>query len=89
MKYFVAYDISDDSTRNKVMKLLNEYGKRVQFSCFEVELEDRQLTMLIKKVEEIIDLEKDKVFFFPISKYALPFIKKLGKVEDDDSTVVL
>ena len=90
MKYLVTYDISEDRKRNKVIKLLNEYGKRIQFSCFEIEIHSKKLSYLVSKLQELIDNETDRLFIFPISEYATPFIKKLGKTElDNDSSIVL
>ncbi len=90
MRYLVTYDISEDSIRNKLIKFLNEYGKRVQFSCFEIEIGKSQLADLIEKIEDLINKETDKVFFFPISKYATPFVRKLGKnIDEDNPNVVL
>ncbi len=89
MKYLVTYDISEDSRRDKVIKLLNEYGKRVQFSCFEIEIFPQNLELLAFKLERTIDKETDKIFIFPISRNSIPFIKKLGKVEDEGGTSIV
>ena len=90
MKYLVTYDISEDSRRDKVVKILNEYGKRVQFSCFEIEVHAQNLELLAFKLERAIDPETDRIFIFPLSKFATPFIKKLGNVDDKgDSSIVL
>jgi CRISPR-associated protein Cas2 len=83
VKYLVTYDISDNSRRNKLVKLLERYGRRVQFSCFEIEIYPQNLELLVFNVERVIDPETDKVFFYPISRYATPFITKLGVVEPD------
>ena len=32
MHYTVAYDITDDKRRNKVAKILKDFGSRIQFS---------------------------------------------------------
>ena len=88
MKHLVTYDISDDRKRNRVIKVLHEYGTRVQFSCFEIEISSKDLGKLIQKLEGIIDCETDKVFIFPISRYASPYVKKLGK-SDTGSGMVL
>jgi len=90
MKYLVTYDVSEDSRRNKVIKLLNEYGKRVQFSCFEIEISPQILELLVFNLEKVIDQETDKIFIFPLSKNSVPFIKKLGKLESEgDISIVL
>ncbi|MEO2069461.1 MAG: CRISPR-associated endonuclease Cas2 [Desulfurobacteriaceae bacterium] len=90
MKYLVTYDISDDRKRDKVIKLLNEHGKRVQLSCFEIEITSEKIDSLISDLEKVIDSETDKIFFFPISEYSIPLVKKLGKsdIEHNPSIVL-
>ena len=42
MFYLVCYDIVSDRRRNKVSKLLEAYGLRVQKSVFECVLDDKE-----------------------------------------------
>lgn len=42
----VSYDISNDRRRTKVMNLLRDYGRHVQYSVFECRLEQRQIRQL-------------------------------------------
>lgn len=44
--YLISYDISNDRLRNKVAKLLEDYGKRVQYSVFECHISDKQFYKL-------------------------------------------
>lgn len=46
MKRVVSYDISEDKRRNKVFKLLKDYGQWVQFSVFEVECDEKEWLQL-------------------------------------------
>lgn len=48
--YVVSYDISSNKLRNKLAKLLEEYGIRVQYSVFECNLKPAEY----KKLEENI-----------------------------------
>ena len=77
MKYLITYDISEDRRRNKVIKLLNEYGRRVQFSCFEIEIYPQNLELLVFNVERVIDPETDKVFFYPLVDMQLLSLQNL------------
>jgi CRISPR-associated protein Cas2 len=81
VKFLITYDIADDGRRNRLVRLLNEYGRRVQYSCFEVSLNPESLSLLKGKIEEVIIPEEDSVFIFPITEFALPFAVKLGVVE--------
>src|SRR5690606_2556717 len=41
VKRVVCYDVVDDRMRNRIFKLLKDYGRRVQYSVFEVECDER------------------------------------------------
>lgn len=54
MHYFLLiYDISDDKRRTKLAKLMEGYGKRVQYSAFECWLNIRQYNKFMKEIEKI------------------------------------
>ena len=36
--YVISYDISENKIRNKVAKILEGYGKRIQYSVFECDI---------------------------------------------------
>ena len=38
--YLVCYDITSDRVRNKIVKTLEGYGRRVQYSVFECDLDE-------------------------------------------------
>jgi CRISPR-associated protein Cas2 len=68
--YIICYDIEDNRRRNKVSKLLESYGSRLQYSVFEVTfLEDRELQKLQYLMGEIVT-DEDKVFFFLMTEHA-------------------
>ena len=52
--YIITYDISSDRLRNKVAALLEGYGKRVQYSCFECRISLKQFEDLQGKLEKLI-----------------------------------
>jgi CRISPR-associated protein Cas2 len=56
-KHFVlvVYDISDNKRRNKMVKILNRYGFRVQKSVFEAMLRPNKYKKLLSEVEKIPD----------------------------------
>ena len=51
--YVFAYDISLTKERNKVDKILKEYGFRVQKSVFECVLTENDREKLIKKLQDL------------------------------------
>lgn len=54
-RWVVSYDISEDKARQKIAKILLDYGERVQYSVFECELEKEDLKKLIGKLSVLID----------------------------------
>lgn len=62
----VIYDITCTKRRNKLVKLLEQYGKRVQKSAFEIIISDKELKFLIFNIEKIID-DKDNVRIYKLN----------------------
>lgn len=56
-KYFilVIYDISENKRRNRMVKLLNSYGFRVQKSAFEALLRPNKYKKLLSQIAKIPD----------------------------------
>ena len=61
MRYVIAYDISDDRRRNRVAKVLEGFGDRVQLSVFEVTCAPRDLGPLLDAVEQLISPPGDSL----------------------------
>ncbi len=73
MKYLVAYDISNDKKRNKLSALLDNYGIRVQYSLYEIELNQTKLKHLIENIKEqkLYDTNIDSIRFYYIHESTL------------------
>lgn len=62
----VAYDIRDDKRRNKVSKILEKYGVRINFSVFECLFTDSQYIKVRSQIEIKINREEDSLVYYPI-----------------------
>jgi CRISPR-associated protein Cas2 len=83
MIVWVLYDIEDDRIRSKIAKFCKQAGLyRVQFSVFLGSLDKNQKDGLELQIEELIDIEKDSVYIFPMSKNELQATALLGKAFD-------
>ncbi len=60
----VSYDIPDDRRRNRVCKLLKDYGERVQYSVFECLLRPDDLKRMQERLRPLLVLEEDDVRFY-------------------------
>lgn len=67
-KHFIviAYDISNTRRRNKIVKLLSEYGRRVNLSVFECMLTDSQFLRLKKDIASLTIRSKDRIIYYPL-----------------------
>lgn len=48
--YIVSYDVSSDRLRNKIVKVLLNYGQRVQYSVFECEIPRKSFEQMYQKL---------------------------------------
>lgn len=65
MFYLICFDITDDATRNKAVKILKGRGYRVQKSVFECpDLTEKQYLMIKDRLEGIIDMTTDSVRYY-------------------------
>lgn len=65
----VTYDVSTSSAGGqhrlrRVAKACLDFGQRVQFSVFEIEVDPAQWTALRKRLECIIDLKTDSLRYY-------------------------
>ena len=73
MMILVTYDVStQDETSAKrlrhVARQCQNYGQRVQYSVFEIEVDPAQWTMLKAKLEGIINPETDSLRYYYLGK---------------------
>jgi CRISPR-associated protein Cas2 len=82
---WVIYDIQSDKTRNKVIKKCKNYGLyRVQKSVFLGEIVENQIDELKIVFEDLVDLENDSVYVFPMSRSELNIAGLIGKAFDKE-----
>lgn len=69
MMVLVTYDVNttgDGGARRlrRVAKACRDYGQRVQFSVFEIEVDPAQWTALKARLEGIVDCEQDSLRYY-------------------------
>lgn len=92
MKYVIAYDISDDSRRNRVACVLKDFGSRVQYSVFECSLDRDTLENILAELKPLMDMSTDRIHVYAIcencSARELSFGKALDATEGMDLWIV-
>jgi len=82
MFYVVSYDIKNDKRRNKIFKLMKDYGKRVQYSVFECEFSNEKIKEEMKKrIKKLIKEDEDSVRIYFIPKDGKKKIEVIGQGE--------
>ncbi len=66
----VAYDIADDKRLRKVMRICKDYGDRVQYSVFAVQVSDVDLAILKERLLKRIVASEDRVMFVRLGSVA-------------------
>lgn len=69
MMVLVTYDVSINHANGaarlrRVAKACRDYGQRVQFSVFEIEVDPAQWTLLKARLETIVDLAHDSLRYY-------------------------
>jgi len=73
MMVLVSYDVSTSSASGekrlrRLAKACRDYGQRVQYSVFEIEVDYAQWTFLKNRLCELIDPEQDSLRFYYLGK---------------------
>lgn len=79
MHTIIAYDISDNQTRQKFFKFLKEKGLHSQKSVFECEMKPEDIKNVQRFVASLEILPEDSVAIYPICKRCSEQVMILGQ----------
>ncbi len=74
----VAYDIPDDRRRNRLSKILEGYGERLQYSLFECRITKVQYLKMKERIRKAIRPDEDAVSFYFLCEKDVGKIERLG-----------
>ena len=66
----ICYDISQDKRRGRVAKLLEQFGDRVQYSVFVVDISPARMLRLKDQLTDTIDSGEDSILFCDLGRVA-------------------
>ena len=92
MFYLVSFDIVDNRVRYRVVKILKEYGVRVQKSVFECgRMTEKQFLRMKHRLEDRIDHGEDTVRYYPVCRDCLGKVEYsgTGRLPSDESFKVV
>lgn len=88
----ISYDIINDNRRNRVSKVLLDYGNRVQYSVFEVSATEK-LSEIKERVNDLIDKKEDNIRFYLLCNGCKKKVKVIGKerasVENNSGHIIV
>lgn len=87
----VSYDITNNKTRTRFSKFLKKYGRRLQYSVFEVKNSQRVLQNILKEVEYLYKqkFEKtDSVFIVNFCQACKKKIIRYGHAVNEEKEIV-
>ena len=77
--YIVAYDIADPKRLRKVATACEDFGVRKQYSVFLCRLSATDFVRLRTRLYDLLNLERDQVFFIPLCGKCVQNIATLGR----------
>lgn len=69
IKALVIYDISNDRRRRLYVKILNNYGNRVQYSAYETWLNPKKFDKMVRTLGRITE-EDDNVIIYRLNSFS-------------------
>lgn len=62
----VAYDIADNRLRSKLVKIIEKYGTRINYSVFECMFTATQFKKIQEKTRKLVKEKEDQVVYYPL-----------------------
>jgi CRISPR-associated protein Cas2 len=91
LEYFVCYDLSDDRRRERMARVLLDYGKRIQESVFRMDLDEELHERMMVRLRREVDESWDCVHVFSLCKNCVGKVVVIGRAEmpiDPDFVIV-
>lgn len=86
----ISYDISDDKLRTKFSRYLTKYGRRIQYSVFEIDNSERMLDNIVDDIKNRFEPrfdQRDSIVIFVMSNWCKTI--KMGYAANDCKGVIL
>ena len=79
MLYLISYDVSDDDRRRRIFEALKDFGRHVQYSVFECNVDEKGLRELMDRVEWQIDAATDSCRFYRLCEACAKEVRIIGR----------
>ena len=85
----VSYDISDTKIRTRFSKFLKKYGRRLQYSVYEIKNSNRILKNVVAEIKKNFEKEftkSDSVFIFNVNNKE---ILRFGYAKNEEEDLLI
>lgn len=79
LQWVVCYDSADDNRRDRLVKVLLDYGQRVQESVFWLEGEEDLAQRIRERIAKVVNVEEDLLWIVPLCGGCAKRIEPMGK----------
>jgi len=87
----VSYDFEDDNKRNKFSKFLKKFGRRIQYSVFELKNSQRILNNVLAEIKlkyEPIFTNADSIVIINICEGCRKKIERFGYAANEEREII-
>lgn len=85
MKYLVCYDIAEDNIRGKMVRYLEEFAYRMQYSVFNCNLTAQEAALVWRDLLEIVaESDNGSVLMTPLCKSCAKNLRLSGKPLEEE-----
>lgn len=81
MLWVVCYDIPENRRRAKIAKVMEGYGRRVQYSVFECDISEEKREKLEKALSRLLAEDEDRLRMYPLNQADIKRVVILGQGE--------
>jgi len=88
----ISYDFTDNKPRARFSKFLKKFGRKIQYSVFEIKNSSRVLQNILKEVELVYKKEfsgSDSILIFDICKGCKWKIRRYGYAKNEEKDVIV
>lgn len=88
----ICYDFSDNKTRARFSKFIKKYGRKIQFSVYEIRNSQRILQNILDEIELRYKKEftnSDSILIFSVCEGCKKKIKRYGYASNEEEDVVI
>lgn len=93
-RYLICYDVTDDPRRDRLAKVIQTYGDRVQYSVFLVDAKPAKLLRLRAAMHRVIDSATDSILICSLGpladrgKHRIEFLGRQRQFTGHDALIV-